>query len=65
MLTFVRWPRPSEASDQLLFAAPKIAIGVLRNFQIRQKALIDGEFNAQLSDSLPRVFILVNMAKTL
>jgi hypothetical protein len=49
----------------LLFAAPKIAIGVLRNFQIGQKALIDGEFNAQLSDSLPRAFILVNMVKTL
>jgi hypothetical protein len=33
--------------------------------QIRQKGVNDGKFKPDVLDSLPRVFILVNMVKTL
>jgi hypothetical protein len=33
--------------------------------KFQQKALIDGKFKHNVSDSLPTVFLLVNMVKTL
>src|ERR1700686_5920304 len=45
MLAFARWPRPSQAANQLLSPHSKRLWEFHEFFKCRKKALIDGEFS--------------------
>jgi hypothetical protein len=51
--------------QSVVVSASNITMQAREFSKFQQKALIDGKFKPNLSDSLPTVFLLVNMVKTL